>query len=296
MSGFHAIDLSRLPAPAVVEALDYEAILAAMKADLAARAPELAPALALESEPIVKLLEVCAYRELLIRARVNDAARAVMLATATGADLDNLAALFGVMRLVIDPGDPAAAPPVPETRESDAVFRARAQLALEGFSTAGPVGAYVFHTLSASPMVKDVHVDSPSPGEVRVTVLSHEGDGTPTAPVLAAVAAALNAQDVRPLCDLVDVQPAVILPYAVDAVIEVFDGPDPALVLAAAQAAVAAHVAAAHALGRDVTLSGLYAALHQPGVARATLASPAAEIVVAATEAAVCTGFAVVLA
>ncbi|WP_413874165.1 baseplate J/gp47 family protein [Albidovulum sp.] len=296
MSGFHAIDLSRLPAPAVVEPLDYETILAAMKADLIGRAPELEPALALESEPMVKLLEVCAYRELLIRARVNDAARAVMLATATGADLDNLAALFGVTRFVRDPGDPAAAPPVPPTLESDAVFRARAQLALEGFSTAGPVGAYMFHALSAEVMVKDVFVDSPVPGEVRVTILSREGNGTPTAPVLAAVAAALNAQDVRPLCDLVNVQAATILTYAVDAAIEVFDGPDPALVLAAALAAVTAHVDAAHALGRDVTLSGLYAALHQPGVARVTLTSPAAEIVVAATEAAVCTGLTVVLA
>jgi phage-related baseplate assembly protein len=296
MSGFDAIDLAKLPAPAVVEALDYEAILAEMKADLVSRAPELAAVLALESEPMVKLLEVCAWRELLIRARVNDAARAVMLATATGADLDNLAALFGVERLIVDPGDPLATPPVPETRESDAVFRARAQLALEGFSTAGPVGAYTFHALSADAMVKDVYVDSPNPGEVRVTVLSHEGDGTPSAPVLAAVAAALNAQDVRPLCDLVNVQAATIVTYTLDAAIEVLDGPDPALVLAASLAAVTGYVDGAHALGRDITLSGLYAALHQPGVSRVTLTAPAAEVAVAATEAAFCASLAVVLA
>jgi hypothetical protein len=64
-----AAGVSLLPVPDVVETLDYEVILAAMKADLAARAPELAAVLALESEPVVKLLEVCAYRELLLRAR-----------------------------------------------------------------------------------------------------------------------------------------------------------------------------------------------------------------------------------
>ena len=44
-----------------------------------------------------------AYRELLIRQRVNDAARGVMLATASGTDLDNLAANFNVERLLITP-------------------------------------------------------------------------------------------------------------------------------------------------------------------------------------------------
>jgi phage-related baseplate assembly protein len=34
MSGFNAIDLSGLPAPDIVETLDYEAILAEMLADL----------------------------------------------------------------------------------------------------------------------------------------------------------------------------------------------------------------------------------------------------------------------
>ena len=37
-----------------------------------------------------------------MRARVNDAARAVMLASATGHDLDHLAALFSVARMKIE--------------------------------------------------------------------------------------------------------------------------------------------------------------------------------------------------
>jgi len=237
MSGYSAIDLSLLPVPDVVETLDYEVILAAMKADLAARAPDLAAVLALESEPLVKLLEVCAYREVLIRARVNDAAQAVTLARATGTDLDNLAALFGVARLVISPGNPSAVPPVAPTLESDADLRRRAQLALEGFSTAGPEGAYVFHALSADADVLDVSATSPSAGDVLVTVLSRTGSGTAPAPLLATVQAALNADDVRPLCDNVVVQSAAIVSYAITATLYFYPGPDSAVVMAAAQAA-----------------------------------------------------------
>lgn len=296
MSAFDVIDLAQLPTPMVVEALDFETILAQMKSDLLARAPELAEVLALESEPAVKLLEVCAYRELLLRARVNDAARAVMLATATGADLDNLAALYGVTRQVIDPGDATALPPIPAILETDVDFRLRTQLALEGFSTAGPIGAYTFHALSADPQVKDVAVDSPAPGTVRVTVLSRQGDGAPSAPLLASVAARLNADEVRPLCDTVSVQAATIIPYQVIATIEMLQGPDSAVVLAASQAAITAYVAAAHRLGQDVTFSGLYAALHQPGVARVGLTSPAAEMAIATTEAAYCTSITLTVA
>ena len=54
MSQIPAVDLSRLPVPDAVEVLDYEAILAAMIADLAARAPELAAAFTIESDPLVK--------------------------------------------------------------------------------------------------------------------------------------------------------------------------------------------------------------------------------------------------
>lgn len=296
MTGFSAINLSLVPPPDVVQPLSFEAILQEMKDQLILLAPDLAPVLVLESEPAVKILEVCAFREVLLRARVNDASRAVMLATATGADLDNLAALFGVVRLVLVPGNPAAEPPEAPVLETDAAFRARTQLALEGFSTAGPVGAYTFHALSAHADVKDVFVDSPAPGEVRVTVLSNTGDGTPSPSVLTAVAARLNADEVRPLCDLVAVQPATIVTYSITASLELLDGPDPAVVEADAIATATAYVAGAHTLGTDVTLSGIYAALHRPGVARVILTSPAAEIVVPPTSAAFCTSVNVVTA
>ncbi|SQC69224.1 baseplate assembly protein J (GpJ) [Pseudomonas aeruginosa] len=105
-TNFVAIDLSQLPPPHAVEQLDYEQILAERKAYAISLWPEdqqaeIAARLALESEPLTKLLEENAYREMLWRQRVNEAALANMLASAQGADLDQLAANYNVRRLVI---------------------------------------------------------------------------------------------------------------------------------------------------------------------------------------------------
>lgn len=272
---FVQIDLSRLPAPAVIESLDFEDILSEMKASAIEAAPELEEVLELESEPAVKVLQVCAYYVLLARARVNDAGKAVMLAFATGSDLDHLGALFGVERF---------------DDEGDGPFRERIQLSLEGFSTAGPIGAYVFHARSADERVKDVHVYSPNPGDVFVTVLSTEADGTPDDDLLGAVADSLNADNVRPLTDTVVVEPASVETYEVDAVLHLFGEPDASVVRDAAHEAVTDYVRDAHRLGRDVTISGLHAALHQQGVERVDLLEPSEGIERGSTEAAFCTG------
>ena len=250
--------------------------------------PELAEVLALESEPAVKLIEALAYFGVLFRARVNDAAKAVMLARATGADLDNLGALFGTGRLTVTEANPDAIPPVAAVMETDAAFRARIQLALEGFSTAGPRGAYLYHGLSASGDVLDVSVVSPAPGDVLVTVLSRTGNGAASAGLLEMVEIALDDDDVRPLCDHVIVQGATILPYVVTAELTMFDGPDTGPVLEVAQAAVEAYVADCHRLGRAVRRSGLFAALHQTGVERVTLTAPAVDIEPTTAQAAWC--------
>lgn len=286
--GYTAVDLSRLPAPAVVEALSYEVILAAMLADLTARDPSFSALV--ESDPAYKLLEVCAYRELILRQRVNDAAKGVMLAYAVGNDLDNLGALLGVTRLMLDPGDPTHS--IAPTMEADADFRRRITLAPEGFSVAGPEGAYIYHSLSASPDVLDASATSPTPGAVVVSVLSRTGDGTAPADTLAAVNARLNDTSVRPLTDQVTVQSAVIVPFAVTGTRYTYAGPDSTVVLAASDASLAAYLAESHRLGRDITLSGLDAAIHVPGIQRVDLTAPTANIVVDRTQAAWCTSIA----
>jgi phage-related baseplate assembly protein len=53
-------------------------------------------------------LEVGAYRKLLNRARINDAAKALLLAYAEGSDLEQLAGNVSLQRLVIQAADPTA--------------------------------------------------------------------------------------------------------------------------------------------------------------------------------------------
>lgn len=292
MANLTPIDLSTLPAPAVVEVLSFETILAAMKADLQSRDPAFTALV--ESDPAFKILEVAAYRETVLRARVNDAAKSVMLAYAGGADLDQIASLFGVTRKTLVPANPTALPPVAAVMESDSDLRFRVQLSLEGLSTAGPVGAYVFHALKVA-TIKDVAVQSPTPGAVQVTVLSVNNNGVPTAGELAAVSAQLNDDDVRPLTDNVTVQAAGIVTYAITATIFVNDGPDSAVVLSNCQAAAQAYATDRFRIGADVNLSGIYAALHQPGVEKVVLASPSANLDITPTQAGRCTAITLTL-
>lgn len=289
MSGsFTAVDLSKLAAPSVVESIDFEAIFSEMMADLRSRAPEFDALV--ESDPAYKIIEVAAYREMLLRQRVNEGAQAVMLAYAAGADLDQIAANYNLDRLVIVAADPDANPPIEAVLETDTDLRRRVQLSFEGFSVAGPVGAYIFHALGANAEVLDASVDSPSPGVVVVTVLSRSGDGSASPGLIAAVDAVLSSDDVRPLTDEVTVQGATIVNFAVEAELTIYPGPDSAVVLAQAEAALGDYIEAQQRLGRDVTRSGLFAALHQSGVQNVNLTSPIADIVISMSEAAYCTG------
>lgn len=291
---FTALDLSLLPAPNVVESLDYEVILAAMIADLIDRDPTFSAMV--ESDPAYKILEVAAYREALIRQRVNDAARGIMLASAVGSDLDQIGANYNVARLVIDAGDPSAVPPIAPTMEPDRDFRRRIQLSFEGFTTAGSEGSYVFHALAADADVKDAQAISTVPGEVVLYVLSRTGDGAAGAGLLADVTAGVSAETVRPLTDSVTVSSATIIDYTISAQLTVYPGPDSEVVRQAAEDSARAYAASMHRIGYDVTLSGLYAALHVQGVQQVTLAAPLASIVVDDGEAAFCSAYTITLA
>ena len=276
MSNFTPIDLSKLPAPDVIETLDFETLLTDYISDFKAKNPDYITLL--ESDPAIILMQVVAYREMLLRARINEAAKANMLAYATKGDLDNLAAFFGVERL---------------EDETDERLRKRTQLALEGFSTAGPVGAYIFHSLSASNEVKSVSVKSPNPGEVLVTILSNIGDGTVGQELIDAVLAKLNEDDIRPLTDLVSVQGAEIINYQVEAVITVYSGPSSAVVETEANDALQKFISDRHEIGRVIAISGIYDALHVDGVKKVELISPVADVETTNEQAPYCTNISI---
>ncbi|SPW55422.1 Baseplate assembly protein GpJ [Escherichia coli] len=203
------IDLSQLPAPQIVDVPDFETLLAERKAEFVVLHPKdeqeaVIRTLELESEPVTKLLQENAYRELLLRQRINEAAQAVMVAYAMGGDLDQLAANYNVKRLTVTPADNDAVPPVAAVMESDEALRLRVPAAFEGLSVAGPTAAYEFHARSADGRVADASATSPAPAEVVLTVLSREGDGTAEKDLLDVVEKALNSENVRPVADRSD--------------------------------------------------------------------------------------------
>ncbi|KMW71790.1 baseplate assembly protein [Photorhabdus luminescens subsp. luminescens] len=302
------IDLSQLPPPNVVEPLDYENLLAERKAKLISLYPEeqrdaITRTLELESEPLVKLLEENAYRELILRQRVNEAARAVMLAYATSSDLDQLGANYNVTRAVMEP---------------DSTFRDRIQRAFEGLSVAGPIGAYEYHALKVNESIRanrneykgeyqtvtDVSVISPSPANVTVTVLSRkwiwekdkedEEDkahkGVASQELLDKVIVALNDENVRPVADRVKVQSAKIVEYQIDAVLYLYPTPESEPIRKLAQQNMDKYVLDQHKLGRDIRLSAIYAALHVAGVQQVELRAPTKDIILCKDQAPYCTG------
>ncbi|ALX94644.1 baseplate assembly protein [Serratia fonticola] len=290
------IDLSQLPRPNVIEALDFETIFTERKERLISLYPEdqqeaIMRTLSYESEPIVKVLQESAYREVLLRQRVNEAAQAVMVAYAISNDLDQLAANNDVQRLIITPADPEAVPPVEAVMESDGDLRQRIPAAFEGMSVAGPTGAYEYHALSADGKIADVSAISPAPAEVIISVLSRLGDGTASPELLDTVSKALNDEAVRPVADRVTVQTAQIVNYQIDATIYVYPGPAIEPIMADAELRLQSYIHEQRRLGRDIRRSAIYAALHTQGVQRVELGAPLEDVVLDKTQAANCTNY-----
>lgn len=270
---YTAIDLSNSPFPDVVEELDYESILASKIDDLIERDSSFSAMV--ESDTAYKILEVAAYDEMLLRQEINTKFKSMTLAYATGNNLLNLSAFYGIER---------------KDDESDDDLRTRTQLALEGFSCAGPAGAYLSYGLSVDG-VKDISVTSPSPGDVLVTVLSNEGDGTAGDTLVSSVNDVLNSDDVRPLTDNVTVQGAKIVNYTIEATLYLYSGPDADVVISASTESAQNYADTNHLLGRGINLSGIYSALHQDGLtSKVVLNSPSADISLETNETAYCTG------
>lgn len=305
LTNFSAVSLSQLPASDLLEPVEFKSLYNELKQAVEHACPELSELL--PSDPIVKLMEVFAYRELLLRQQINEGAQQVLLAKATSSELNYLGNRFAVIR---------------EAGESDERFRARIQLALEGFSTAGPIGAYCFHTLKALPQVKDVFVESPefallqvepplsdlvpvhtkllhcthaarlldaAPGDVAITVLTDRGNGIPNQDEITAITEHLFQEDIRPLTDRPRVLSAEVKEFTLLATLYLYPGPDEEKVRSTVEQSVQQWLKTHHKLNHDIRLSGLYSALHQAGVQRVELLSPTADIINTPWQAAFCT-------
>jgi phage-related baseplate assembly protein len=269
------LDLSRLAPPDVVETLDFEALYQELLADFRMLYPDYSAVL--ESDPVVKLLELAAYREMLLRARVNDAARSNLLAFAAGSDLDHLAAFYGVARI---------------GEEADSRLRLRTQFQIAAIAGNGTTERYAALALTANPSVKDAAVLSRQPGTVDVALwITDLPEDAPLPPdtdypeanvahhatVLAAVTAVFDADDQRILGVPLTVYEAI--PVTIDIVATIYREAQAQTNLTETLAANLPARMAAHAeLGHDVPISLIMSWLHVAGVSRVELVTPDADI------------------
>lgn len=282
------IDLSGLPAPDVLMPIDYENMLAAIKADLISRDPSLTDALSLESDPLTKILESVAYLHMLKTNQVNQTAKAMLLAYATGTTLDHLASAVNVSRLLVKQGNPNAVPPMPDIYESDDAFRRRIQLEPERAS-AGSEGAYMFWALSSDGDVRDISVVTATAGVVTVYVQSHS-ELVASDILKEKVRQAVDNPSRKPFTDQVRIASGQPFGFDVQAELTLYPGPDKDVVMATARAELDKYLEKVRYLGYDVTISGLHHALHQAGVQRVKLLAPLTDINLPKGKYANCTG------
>lgn len=266
-------DLTAFPPPEVIQSLDVEAIITRMKADFVGRFPDAAGVVDLESEPTLKLIEVFAFRETMIRTRVNDAARANLLRFAGGADLEHLAAFYDVLKLV---------------GESDESLRRRVILAIMGRSTGGTEPRYRAVALGASVRVADAKVyrDGTSP-VVNIAVYSTDNNGVADEGLLQLVRAAVNAPAVRMVSDTIVVRSAAFTTTNIEADVWLLPETPDTLITPSAPGqdsplakTLRAAWAAESGLGFDLIREWISARLMVAGIQKARIVSPSADVVV----------------
>lgn len=238
------VDLSKLPPPEIIEELSFEAIL---EEYISLVPKEYAIG---QADPFYKIIEIFAYRELLLRQRLNDAIRETNLATARGNNLINLVSLLGIK---------------PDEGKTDDEIRLDAQQAFDQYSTAGSAASYAFYArkaLDAGDPILDIKPFSEKPGIVDVAVLfktdvkSEDKDR-----IKEKIAQRLSADEVRPLTDKVEIKEATLKPYRASVVLYVLPGADRALVVKEAKASAELYLKSREKIGRDVRITALTGAL-----------------------------------
>jgi phage-related baseplate assembly protein len=256
-------DLSLLPAPDAIRQISFEVICDEIIADIVSRAPQFAEALTLQAEPMTILVQAFAYREMVLRAQCNDLVKSRMLAFAAGADLDHIAAGHGIERL---------------NYENDSALRGRVVASFDAKSTAGASGTYRLFAMSASGDVKDVQVVSPAPGAITIYVLSALPSGLASAELIDTVSAAVNADHIRPMNDVVTVMSASIVEYQIDVTIYVFSGPDSQTIKQSVIDKLQAYADETETLSSSPYRSGIVGCCMRPGVRNANVTTPTADI------------------
>lgn len=279
MNRLGVLDPNSLPVFAVLERLDSETIIRDRMARVVEVWTEHDPPEAavydvenLEFDPIRIVQEADSYFELLLRDRVNQAAKSVTLAYASGGDLDAIASRYpgGVPRLA---------------GESDEAYRRRIWLSPATLSVHGSEEAYVFWALTADPSLKDATATTvEGTGHVTITIMAGGPDPRPTDVQLNRVRAYIADYGRKALTDIVSVQGPNIIDTRIHVEVWLFPGPDGPTTLAAIRQSLAQMVEQHQWIGVDYTRMAISRAVgNVMGVQDVNILEPASNLVVNST-------------
>ena len=279
--GTGGIDLSRLPPPTIIKTISFDEIKRDMVAKFETLMQQEFPGFVVgDTDPAMRIIEVAAYREMLLRQQINDAARECMLAFATGTNLEHIAGLFNVKREELSEIDPQT---FKNKMESDRSLRSRSLLSPERFSTAGAFAAYIYQAKKVGTALglQDAYAWSPKAGEVHVTLLFKDhSDAKLIEKNTGIVAKHLNAKDVKPLTDILTVRPATVRDVVVQANIFVPHGVDADIIRSRAVESLTSYSAELYRVRADVPVSGLHNALWVPNVSKVVLLNFPADLII----------------
>lgn len=160
--------------------------------------------------------------------------------------------------------------------ETDESFYERMRESMEGQSTAGPEGSYIYFAKTASPLIADVAATSPERGTVDIRVLLRNGE-LPTEEVIKQVETVLSAETQRPLTDKVQVSAPDTVGFDVRVTYYIANpSKDSAAVIAEKVESAVDHYIAwqTEKMGRDINPSYLIALLMATGIKRVEVTQP----------------------
>ena len=265
--------IDALPPPEIIEPLDHATIYGAMQSEVQAifDAQGIDYTVGtLETDPVQIVLQAMASRELNLRARANDVARANLRAFARFSDLDHLASLYDVLRM-------------PD--ETDDALLSRLAVAIAGRSAGGPEERYRAVARGADVRVAETAIYKVDGGpQLELAVLATDNNGVPDQPLLDAVEAAVTAPAVLLVNDAIRVVSAVktLVNVTVDAWMLPTGNP---AVLDGLGAQLQEAWETEGGIGRDLNPSWINGRLFVGGVARLTITSPAGPVAAAPNEA-----------
>jgi phage-related baseplate assembly protein len=321
-SRFSVIRPDLLPTMQVLQSIDTEALITQRMVKLQQIWMQHDPPNAanydvgnLEFDPIRINQELNAYFELLVRDRVNQAARAITLAFAVGSDLDAIASRYpggGVPRKMANATDPNLLWTGVGTQEPDALYKQRVWLAPNILSLSGPGQAvyesYVYWAMTAPmppgelPIKHATQYTKPYTGNVYLPILPYQPLSTdwvqnplnlnqwkltPGAVLIPtdAQVRAVYGYIVAPymgrmgLTDVLSVLKPKVVNTTIDADIYLFPAVDPDTLMGEIRQAIGALVGALNWLGADLTLLALEGAMAQAGVYNTVIRSPKTDVI-----------------